>query len=285
MISLQSTDSFSMHTIPATSSSLPRFTLPRNSNSSSPAAVVFSHVPQHSFTYNETYGYAFPLGSTSDFIYEYPEGTSSLKPSLIPWRASILIMTLFIVFSVVIIGHCSDLADAQKEEEADEDNNNDDQAAAAAAAAEEEEFDDEYILEQRWCGNSDLKAIWTGSLIVSLIATAYGSIIGYVRFRDYVVANCRSQTPGVTLRSDYYFIDDDNSSSNAQYNGTTQQQRHEKRAEQRERNEEELYEQLQEQQQGHKQKAFSHYQASGEPRFKGNSIRWPSQAASHVNTR
>ena len=71
------------------------------------------------------------------------------------------------------------------------DDNLDDDAAAA--------------IEKRWCGSRPLYLIWAMSMIITGLSAAYCGVIGYIKCRDFAVANSRSQPPSVVEgKSDYY---------------------------------------------------------------------------------
>jgi hypothetical protein len=137
-------------------------------------------------TYEETYGPAY-IGGTIKYI--YPTGYQSMRPRSCPWKLSIVICLIFTWLSIFIVGHCSDQADE----------------SAAAAAASSVIDDDELVMEIRWCGSRLLYMMWATSMIVTGISAAYCSVIGYIKVRDFAVANSRSQPPGIAdAKSDYY---------------------------------------------------------------------------------
>jgi hypothetical protein len=137
-------------------------------------------------TYEEIYGPAY-IGGTIKYI--YPTGYQSMRPRSCPWKLSIVICLLFTWLSIFIVGHCSDRADE----------------SAAAAAANSVIDDDALVIEIRWCGSRLLYMMWATSMMVTGISAAYCSVIGYIKVRDFAVANSRSQPPGITEgKSDYY---------------------------------------------------------------------------------
>ena len=141
-------------------------------------------------TYEETYGDAYVGGPIK---YVYPSGYQSMRPRGGPWKLSIAICVSFTWLSVFIIGHCSDRVD-QSLYDLD---------------------DDTLAIETRWCGSRLLYMMWVISMLITGLATAYCSVIGYIKVRDFAVANARSQPPGMVGKSDYYIKIEDNFHSNA----------------------------------------------------------------------
>ena len=139
-------------------------------------------------TYEEVYGPAY-IGGTIKYI--YPTGYQSMRPRSCPWKLSIVVCLLFTWLSIFIVGHCSDQADES--------------AAAAVANADGVITDDALVMEIRWCGSRLLYMMWATSMMVTGLSAAYCSVIGYIKVRDFAVANSRSQPPGVAEgKSDYY---------------------------------------------------------------------------------
>lgn len=179
--------------------------------------------------YEEWYGDAY-LGGPIKYI--YPSGYQSMRPRGGPWRLSIAVCVLFTWLSVFIIGHCSDRVDQSfYETYGDID-------------------DDKLAIETRWCGSYALYMMWVVSMLITGLATAYCSVIGYIKMRDFAVANTRSQPPGLLGKSDYYVQLKDN------------QHPHDP----------EFYQQ-------------SIYQSDGNPQFWGSHIYRPTQAAVAVTSR
>lgn len=46
--------------------------------------------------------------------------------------------------------------------------------------------------------------MWVLSVLITGLACSYCSIIGYIKARDFAVANGRSQPPGMAGKSDFY---------------------------------------------------------------------------------
>jgi hypothetical protein len=140
-------------------------------------------------TYEEEYGDAYIGGSIR---YVYPSGYQSMRPRSGPWKLSIVICMLFTWLSVFIVGHCSDRVDSD-----------------VSQYNQNEIDDDELVIETRWCGSRLLYMMWVISMLVTGLAAAYCSIIGYIKVRDFAVANSRSQPPGMVGRTDFYAQVDD----------------------------------------------------------------------------
>lgn len=143
-------------------------------------------------SYEEVYGPAYITGGTIKYI--YPSGYQSMRPRSCPWKLSIVVCLLFTWLSIFIVGHCSDQADESA-------------TAAAAMSAEGIITDDALVIEMRWCGSRLLYMMWATSMIVTGLSAAYCGVIGYIKVRDFAVANSRSQPPGVftdNIKSDYY---------------------------------------------------------------------------------
>ena len=130
-------------------------------------------------TYDETYGDAY-IGQPIRYV--YPSGYQSMRPRGGPWKLSIFVCVSFTWLSVFIIGHCADqYGDVQYDMD-----------------------DDTMVIETRWCGSRMLYLMWLTSMLITGISCAYMGVIGYIKVRDFAVANGRSQPPGMTDKSDYY---------------------------------------------------------------------------------
>jgi hypothetical protein len=140
-------------------------------------------------SYEEEYGDAY-IGGPIRYI--YPSGYQSMRPRSGPWKLSIVICMLFTWLSVFIVGHCSDRVDSN-----------------VSQYNQNEIDDDELVIETRWCGSRLLYMMWVISMLVTGLAAAYCSIIGYIKVRDFAVANSRSQPPGMVGRTDFYSQVDD----------------------------------------------------------------------------
>ena len=188
-------------------------------------------------TYEEWYGDAYVGGPIR---YIYPSGYQSMRPRGGPWKLSIAVCLSFTWLSVFVIGHCSDRADQDLYKDPID--------------------DDSLAIETRWCGSRMLYLMWVGCMLITGLATAYCSIIGYIKVRDFAVANTRSQPPGMVGRSDYYISIDDNGAPTAPTN--------------------------------YKENAgragtYQHtiYQSDGTPQFWGGHIYRPTQAAVAITSR
>lgn len=140
-------------------------------------------------TYEEEYGDAYIGGPIR---YVYPSGYQSMRPRSGPWKLSIVICLLFTWLSVFIVGHCSDRVDSD-----------------VSQYNQNEIDDDTLVIETRWCGSRLLYMMWVISMLVTGLAAAYCSIIGYIKVRDFAVANSRSQPPGMAGKTDFYAQVDD----------------------------------------------------------------------------
>ena len=140
-------------------------------------------------TYEETYGDCY-IGGPIRYI--YPSGYHNLRPRSGPWKLSLLVFMTFSWLSVFIVGYCADMVDLSVYENRGDDANG------------SNVDDDGFIFETRWCGSRILYFMWVVSISITGLAASYCSIIGYVQVRDFVVANCRSQPPGMVGKSDYY---------------------------------------------------------------------------------
>jgi hypothetical protein len=138
-------------------------------------------------TYEEIYGEAYTGGTIK---YMYPSGYQSMRPRSGPWKLSIAISLLFTWISIFIVVHCSDRADGYDFTQVD---------------------DDHLIIDIRWCGSRPLYLMWVASMLITGLSAAYCSVIGYIKVRDFAVANSRSQPPGVLDgKSDYYVSNENN---------------------------------------------------------------------------
>lgn len=93
-----------------------------------------------------------------------------------------LISVLFTWLSMFIVSHCSDQVDADLYYNA-------------------EIQDDAFMIEIRWCGSRPLYLLWVASMLINGISAAYCGVIGYVKCRDFAVANTRAQPVSVLWSS------------------------------------------------------------------------------------
>lgn len=216
-------------------------------------------------TYEESYGDAY-IGGPIKYI--YPSGYQSMRPRSGPWKLSIAVCLLFTFLSMFVIGHCSDKYDATGGKGGGDqvyqyysNNDNDDQSQ------QQQIDDDQYNIETKWCGSRPLYWMWVISMLITAIATAYCSVIGYIKVRDFAVANARSLPPGILAggaKSDYYVqITGGGDGGMAPSSSSSQQQPS--------------------QHQQFYNKTI--YQADGNPQFWGNQIYRPTQAAVAVTSR
>ena len=228
-------------------------------------------------TYEEWYGDAYVGGPIR---YIYPSGYQSMRPRGGPWKLSIVVCLLFTWLSVFIIGHCSALYEQNQMNNNNYDNAYDDDNA------------ENHVINEKWCGSRLLYWMWVMSMLITGLASAYCGVIGYIKVRDFAVANTRSQPPGIMMvgdyslstygdsrtgggnnkgNSDYYVpISDADVSSRQRYNQHQQT----------------LSTTNYRVQQTHPaQYSKTIYQADGTPQFWGNQIYRPNQAAVHTVSR
>jgi hypothetical protein len=141
-------------------------------------------------TYSEYYG-ALYTGKPIKYI--YPQGYGSMRPRSTPWKISIILFGVFAWLNVFIVGHCANGFKWQQQNDDKYQNDNDGG-----------QTDDAVVMESRWCGSRTLYFTWVLSVALTGVSFAYCSIIGYVKARDFAVANGRSQPPGMVGKSDYY---------------------------------------------------------------------------------
>jgi hypothetical protein len=142
---------------------------------------------------------------------------------------------MFTWLSVFIVGHCSDQVDEDRYKNAQID-------------------DDSLAIEVRWCGSRPLYLMWVASMLITGLSAAYCSVIGYIKVRDFAVANSRSQPPGlVDVKSDYYVSITDSSLASSEGSASTYR--------------------------------TTIYQSDGTPQFWGSHIFRPTQAAVAITSR
>ena len=235
-------------------------------------------------TYEESYGDAY-VGGTIRYL--YPSGYQSMRPRSGPWKLSIVVCLCFTWLSVFVIGHCSDqynnsnggtmYVGGDQVYQYYNNNNNNGNGNDDQQQQQQQMDDDQYNIETKWCGSRLLYWMWVMSMLITGVATAYCSVIGYIKVRDFAVANVRSQPPGVVsggAKSDYYVqISGDHQGSSGSAGpqppppGAGQQQ------------------QPQYQQQNQDQYNNAVYQSDGNVRFFGDQIYRPTQAAVATTSR
>lgn len=139
-------------------------------------------------TYEEWYGDAY-LGGPVKYI--YPTGYQSMRPRGVPWKLSMVVCLIFTWLSIFVIGHCADRVDQSLYNQMEID-------------------DDTLVIETRWCGSHMLYMLWVISMLITGLAASYCGVVGYIKVRDFAVANTRSQPPGYVGKSDYYVQLQDN---------------------------------------------------------------------------
>jgi hypothetical protein len=176
-------------------------------NSTATAAANMERSPSLSCFYEEQFGEAYTGGLIS---YVYPSGYQSMRPRSCPWKLSLVVCILFTWLSIFIVGHCSDQNNNNNTSSSNYNYNDDDQNNANNNAAVN---DDAAVLDTRWCGSRTLYLLWVASMLITGLAASYCSIIGYIKVRDFAVANTRSQpcgnndgsgSPYGVSKSDYY---------------------------------------------------------------------------------
>lgn len=207
-------------------------------------------------TYEEIYGPAW-TGGTIKYI--YPIGYQSMRPRSCPWRLSIVVTVVFTWLSIFIVGHCSDQT-ANNNTSTNSNNKNNYNAAADSSSYSTYFDDDFYYIATSWCGSRPLYLMWVASMMITGLSAAYCSVIGYIKIRDFAVANSRSQPPGVVGegKSDYYVRLQDHHSPSSLHHNKNHHQHHPQR---------------------------SIYQSDGTPQFWGSQIYRPTQAAVAVTSR
>ena len=218
-------------------------------------------------TYEEWYGDAYIGGPIR---YVYPSGYQSMRPRGGPWRLSIIVCMLFTWLSIFVIGHCSDVYNQEGNNQYLDD-----------AYVYDDDNPDNMVIDEKWCGSRLLYWMWVISMLITGLASAYCGVIGYIKVRDFAVANARSQPPGIMMvgdhsmsdypdgrnkgNSDFYVPIGDNSQPKPQSGSTTTNFK------------------LQPTHPANYTKTI--YQADGTPQFWGNQIYRPNQAAVHTVSR
>lgn len=208
-------------------------------------------------TYSEHYGDAY---TGKPIRYIYPQGYGSMRPRSRPWQIALIMFTVLAWLNVFIVGHCADRFDSQNYNDDKYQNVND---------------DDAIVIETRWCGSRNLYFTWVLSVALTGLSFAYCSIIGYVKARDFAVANGRSQPPGMVGRTDYYVQEEFGAGNNTyvRYGGGDGENEVEGGVNS-----------YQHGTTGTKTKQTI-YQADGTPRFFGGQIFKPTQAAVSLTSR
>ena len=155
------------HVSSTTSTSPPHDYLNNNNNS------PFEEGMASAILYEEWYGDAY-TGAPIKYI--YPKGYQSMRPRSGPWRLSILICLCFTWLSVFVVGHCSDKV-----------------LNAELYNAMNAIDDDTVLIDIRWCGSRPYYFMWLASMLITGLSAAYCGVIGYIKCRDFAVANARAQ--------------------------------------------------------------------------------------------
>ena len=240
-------------------------------------------------TYEEWYGDAYVGGPIR---YIYPSGYQSMRPRGGPWKLSIVVCLLFTWLSIFVIGHCSDNYTQKQASQNNNNNNNNDNNYEYSYID-----DDNLVIDAKWCGSRLLYWLWVISMLITGLATAYCGVIGYIKIRDFAVANTRSQPPGIMTVGDYSLSPDGNvhvnsshrqgTQGNSDYyvpigdannNGIISRQQHISAL-----NNNSNTARLQQTHPSQYNKTI--YQADGTPQFWGNQIYRPNQAAVAITSR
>lgn len=240
-------------------------------------------------TYEEWYGDAY---ISKPLRYIYPNGYGSMRPRSFPWKMSVFICVSFTWLTVFIVGHCSSRVQWEdwyyRNNQADDANDDD---------ANQNVDDDIVAIEIRWCGSRTLYLLWVMSVLITGLACAYCSIIGYIKARDFAVANGRSQPPGMIGKSDYYVrieeaVEDQVGGSNRSIGkvGEEEGKRRKKNPRNGTRwstpvNTTGSYQGSNNSKKQERKYRKTIYQADGTPKFIGTHIYRPNQAAVHLTSR
>jgi hypothetical protein len=246
-------------------------------------------------TYEEWYGDAYVGGPIR---YIYPSGYQSMRPRGGPWKLSIVVCLLFTWLSVFIIGHCSDIYTQNQNSNSNSNNNNNNNNYYADSY--DDDNPDNHVINEKWCGSRLLYWMWVMSMLITGLASAYCGVIGYIKVRDFAVANTRSQPPGIMTVGDYSLStygdnsrvgggSSSNNKGNSDYyvpigdaggSAASSRQRHHQ---QQQQNVSTSNFKLQQTHPAQYNKTI--YQADGTPQFWGNQIYRPNQAAVHTVSR
>lgn len=209
-------------------------------------------------TYAEHYGDAY---TGKPIRYIYPKGYGSMRPRSRPWQIALILCGVFAWLNVFIVGHCAD----RFENDGDDGYYN----------ANQQANDDGQNIDAKWCGSQTLYFVWVLSVALTGLSCAYCSIIGYVKARDFAIANGRSQPPGMVGKTDYYVqIEEDVGQNKRRFSGR------------------DLggkagigYSSYQDDRDASNGPKKTIYQADGTPRFFGGHIYKPTQAAVSLTSR
>ena len=225
-------------------------------------------------TYEEHYGDAY---TGKPLRYIYPQGYGSMRPRSRPWQISLIACSIFAWLNVFIVGHCSDRFNEQNNANDDGNANANDGNNYNNYYGNQQMDDDAQKIESKWCGSRPLYFMWVLSVALMGISCAYCSIIGYVKARDFAIANGRSQPPGMAGKSDYYVQIEEDVGQGTRRGGRKSRGSHRG------------YESYQQDDDGSAENKTTLkkviYQADGTPRFFGGQIYKPTQAAVNLTSR
>ncbi|GFH55475.1 hypothetical protein CTEN210_11951 [Chaetoceros tenuissimus] len=226
----------------------------QNTQNQDPSNIIISEPEMVDATYKEHYGDSY---INAPVRYIYPQGYGSMRPRSRPWQISLVMVTTLAWLNVFIVGHCADRYEKQYQENQGYNVGDDDLAVQ---------------IETRWCGSRNLYFIWVLSVAVTAMSFAYCSCIGYVKARDFAVANGRSQPPGMVGKSDYY----------VELGFGTQGYNNKKKDSDGKKDDSDDDDDMDDLMYGGKN---SIYQADGTPKYYGNQITKPTQAAVNMTSR
>ncbi len=152
-------------------------------------------------TYEEKYGEAYV---NKPIRYIYPEGYHHLRPKSRPWQISVVLFCTFAWLNIYIVGHCSDKFENYYNDGDDDNGDDDNDGGNGNNGNNAGYYYGQYFDDDRWCGSRTLYFTWAMSVVITALSCAYCSFFGYIKARDFSVANNRSQQPGMVGRSDYY---------------------------------------------------------------------------------
>ncbi|GMH56733.1 hypothetical protein TrLO_g4285 [Triparma laevis f. longispina] len=165
------------------------------------------------FFYTDTYS------TSKNLSYIYPSSYTFLQPSTFLLRLSLALFLLSTYVCVHIVCKCAYEFEQTFGQRMMEDNGSGDNGDGSGdngsngsgssgsgdtTSSNTINYDNYTALELGFCSSHKIYAGYITSSIFVLLSLSYLSLAGYVKLRDYVVANARSQLGGGWERSDYY---------------------------------------------------------------------------------